>query len=151
MNASRLSDLDRNKQLVRSFLEAVDRHDEEAFMRLVAPDHQLNFTGNAKPLDRAAHWRLASSYGACFSEMRHTPLEMIAEGDRVVTRGEITGVHTGPFNGIGATGRRIHTMFINILRIVDGRICGAWALVDSNTVRDQLGVAVDYREGQSAS
>jgi predicted ester cyclase len=46
----------------------------------------------------------------------------IAEDDRVVTVGTFYGTHTGPFQGIAPTGKKIATMVVHIDRVSDGKI-----------------------------
>jgi predicted ester cyclase len=53
-------------------------------------------------------------------------LDMIAEGDKVVARVNITGVHTGIFFGIPATGKRVEFSGMYMIRIENGKIVEHW-------------------------
>src|SRR5919204_3794797 len=56
--------------------------------------------------------------------------EMIAEGDRVVTRYTSTGTHRGDFWGIAPTGRRISISEVSIYRVAGGKVVEQWCWID---------------------
>jgi len=66
--------------------------------------------------------------------------DLIAEGDRVVTKKTMTGTHTGEFNGITPTGRRVELQYVDILRLRDGQITEHWLSMDQLSFMQQLGV-----------
>ncbi|WP_207534494.1 ester cyclase [Desertivirga arenae] len=51
---------------------------------------------------------------------------MLAEGDKVVSRKEISATHTGELMGIPATGKTITLKVIDILALENGKICDHW-------------------------
>ena len=64
-------------------------------------------------------------------DSHHTIEDLIAEGDKVVTRFRVTGTHRGEFLGVPATGKPINVtgMWIHRLEnghIVEGRQWGQW-------------------------
>jgi len=64
----------------------------------------------------------------------------LAEGDRVVTFKTLSGTHMGQFYGIPATRRRVKYPFVDILRVIDGKICEYWGVPDLLRMYQQLGV-----------
>ncbi len=77
---------------------------------------------------------------AAFSEYHEELHDLIAEGDRVVARFTITGVHSGPWGVLPPTGRRVAFEEIAILRIRDGRVCWQRGIPDNVAALRQLGV-----------
>jgi predicted ester cyclase len=65
---------------------------------------------------------------------------MIADGDRVAVRLTITGVHTGPLQGIPPTGRTVTIGSINFFRFEGGAIAEQWVDYDALGMMQQLGV-----------
>jgi steroid delta-isomerase-like uncharacterized protein len=65
--------------------------------------------------------------------------DMIAEGDRVVTRYTSTGTHRGDFWGIPPTGRRITVHEVSIYRIAGGKVAEQWCWIDELDRLHQLG------------
>lgn len=64
--------------------------------------------------------------------------DMIAEGDRVVARCFLRGVHRGEFTGVPATGKQVTMPFIIIYRIADGKIVQHWMQGDMVGLMQQL-------------
>jgi predicted ester cyclase len=67
-------------------------------------------------------------------------LDMVAEGDQVVARVNITGVHTGTFFGIAATGKRVEFSGMYMVRIQNGKIVEHWGEEDGVSLLEQLGM-----------
>jgi steroid delta-isomerase-like uncharacterized protein len=65
--------------------------------------------------------------------------DLIAEGDRVVSRNTVTGTHRGEFLGIPPTGRHISYDEIFILRFANGRVAETWGVVNALAQLRQLG------------
>jgi predicted ester cyclase len=66
--------------------------------------------------------------------------EMTAEGNRVVVRARMKGVHEGEFNGIPPTHRTVELPFVVSYEIENGKIIHHWLIADSMALMEQLGV-----------
>jgi steroid delta-isomerase-like uncharacterized protein len=66
--------------------------------------------------------------------------DVIAEGDRVVTRNTVTGTHQGEFLGLPPTGKSVSYNEIFVVRFADGRIAEIWGVVDALAQMKQLGM-----------
>jgi predicted ester cyclase len=66
--------------------------------------------------------------------------DMIAEGEKVVTRKTFHGTHEGELMGIPPTGRRVSMGLIDIVRIADGRVMEHWSVGDNLGMMQQLGI-----------
>ena len=64
--------------------------------------------------------------------------DLLAEGDKVVVRGEFKGIHRGPFAGIEPTGKSVSAGLIIIYAIAGGRIVDHWMQFDLFTLLQQL-------------
>jgi len=64
--------------------------------------------------------------------------DVLADGAKVVVRGEFRGVHHGEFAGIEATGQSVSAGLIIIYAVADGRIVDHWMQFDLFTLLDQL-------------
>jgi steroid delta-isomerase-like uncharacterized protein len=85
--------------------------------------------------------QLAKMYRRAFPDLRFTIDEMLATGDRVVTRWTGEGTHRGPLRGLPATGRRVRVCGISIHRMAGGRIVETWVSWDTLGMMEQLGAA----------
>lgn len=67
-------------------------------------------------------------YDAAFPGYRIEAQDTIAEGDRVVVRGIVHGVHKGNLMNIPPTGKEVTFQLFIIYRIADGKIVEHWML-----------------------
>jgi predicted ester cyclase len=61
-----------------------------------------------------------------FPDYRWELQELVVEEDTIAARLIGRGTHTGPFDGIAPTGRRISTQELVIYRFADGKIVRCW-------------------------
>jgi predicted ester cyclase len=82
---------------------------------------------------------------AAFPDSHHTVEDLLAEGDKVVTRFTWRGTHRGEFMGVPPTGRRVAVGGIWIHRLEAGRIVEGreWGQVDWLGLLQQLGASTD--------
>ncbi len=84
--------------------------------------------------------RVVKMLQSAFPDQHTTIEEMIAEGDKVVMRGTLSGTHKGNFLGIPPTGKHFTMTQIHILRLVDGKVTEHWVNRDDLGMMQQLGV-----------
>jgi predicted ester cyclase len=90
------------------------------------------------PVETAGPKEVGKALFAAFSEMHVTAEDTIVEGDRVVERHCISAVHTGEFNGVPATGRKVCWTEHNIYRIKDGKIAETWTETSLHDLMAQI-------------
>ena len=66
--------------------------------------------------------------------------DLIAEGDKVVSRNSVTGTHRGEYMGLPATGKSVTYNEIFVVRFADDRIAETWGVVDVLSQMKQLGM-----------
>lgn len=67
------------------------------------------------------------------------PEDIIAEGDKVVVRATVRGVHAGPFMNTPPTGKSVAFPLIIIYRIANDKIVEHWMQVDMLSFMQQIG------------
>src|SRR5262249_17529503 len=75
-----------------------------------------------------------------YPDLHITIEDLIAEGDKVVSRNTVTGTHQGEYMGIPPTGKSVTYNEVIITRWADRRIVEPWAVVDVLAQMRQLGV-----------
>ena len=73
-----------------------------------------------------------------FSNIHTTVEDQIAEGDKVASRVTMEVDHTGEYQKIPPTGRRIRISFIDIGRVASGMIIEEWTEFDMLSILRQL-------------
>ncbi len=73
--------------------------------------------------------------------------ELVADGDKVVLRGTIHGVHNGQLMNIPPTGKSIAITLFITYRIADGKIVDHWMLADMLALLQQIGAVPAPSQG----
>jgi steroid delta-isomerase-like uncharacterized protein len=77
---------------------------------------------------------------SAFPDMHWVVKEMVAEGEKVVTRFVWTGTHRGQFLGFPATGRSVEVKGVVIDRLENGKLADSRILMDTMGLMQQTGV-----------
>jgi steroid delta-isomerase-like uncharacterized protein len=129
-----------NKNLVRrGFEQGMNRRDLDVFDELLAPNY-VNHDLPAPVPGPAGMKQVLTMFTEAFPDMQITLADVLAEGDKVVTRGSWTGTHKGPFMGIPATGKPVDVKFIDMWRVENGKAVENWVQMDMLGLMQQLGV-----------
>ncbi len=129
-----------NKALVRRFYEEIDKGNLASMDEIVAEDY-INHNPPPFPgppgregLKTAfkIFWDATPGY--------HKIEDMIAEGDKVVTRLTAYGTHVSEMFGIPPTGNQLTMTAIAIHRLTDGKIVEHWSEKDNLGFMQQLGI-----------
>jgi predicted ester cyclase len=130
-----------NKALVHRFLqEVVNSGNIDAVEAFVHP----SFTNHNAPhglscgIDGVK--QLIQIVRTAFPDLHVTCDSVMAEGDNVVTRLTIHGIHTGKLFSLVPYHGQAKFMSINILRIDNGRFVEHWGSIDALCMLRQLGV-----------
>ena len=135
------NEAERNKAVVRRFIEEVQNEKNwDSFDELNADDFINLSAPPGVPSDREGGKMFLSAFLNAFPDCQVTVDDMIAEGDRVVTKKTFTGTHTAELNGIPPTGKRVSIQYVDILRLRDGKIIEHWLSMDQMNFMQQLGV-----------
>jgi steroid delta-isomerase-like uncharacterized protein len=133
--------IEENKALVGRFFEAVNTGDLDTLDQYVAADfveHEgfpgLPTTGPEAPKAALGLFRTA------FPNLNMTADEILADGDKVVVRGTMSGTHRGEFMGIPPTSNSFKVQFIDIIEIRDGKATAHWGITDQAAMMQQLGL-----------
>jgi steroid delta-isomerase-like uncharacterized protein len=128
-----------NKALVRrAWEELPDNPDilDEVYAPDVVwhePDQEIRGLEQAK--------QFVTTYNTAFPDMTVTVEDVIAEGDKVVTRVTLRGTHEGETEEFGPpTGRQVELKGITISRIEGGKIVEDWDSYDNLSAMQQLGL-----------
>lgn len=135
------SELEGNKAVIRRFVEEVQNQKNfDVFDELNDPDFVNLSSPPGIPSDREGGKMYLSGFLSAFPDSRFTIDDMIAEGDRVVTKKTFVGTHTGNLGEIPATGKRVTLQYVDIMRVRNGKIVEHWLSMDQLSFLQQLGV-----------
>jgi steroid delta-isomerase-like uncharacterized protein len=143
--------IEENKALFRRYVEEVGNKGnldlaDEIF------DSYLAHQPDGSVLERGPEdvKRFMGEFRSAFPDFHTTIEDMVAEGDKVVTRWRARGTHQGEFRGIAPTGNEMEITGIGIFRFSEGKVVESWDNFDQLGMMQQLGVISKQGQGTTA-
>jgi steroid delta-isomerase-like uncharacterized protein len=135
------NDLERNKDVVRRMIAAINARDFGALDGLVAADIQRHSAATPGVVvrnldDFKAYLR---NDLVAVPDSHQDIQQIVAEGDTVAVRVVYTGTQTGPMGPFPPSGRTLELTFMGFLRIADGKVAEMWVEWDNVAALTQLG------------
>ena len=128
-----------NAAMVRRRFAELDKGNFAILGELFDSAYVLHFPGLPRPLSLAATRRFYERLYSAFPDLRHTVVEQISAGNKVVTRWTARGTHRADWMGITATGKRVTFSGINIYTVRRGRLAESHVNWDILGLVQQLG------------
>ena len=136
-----------NKALMRRMYEEVHNKGNLAVLDEVTAtsfiDHNLP-PGLPPGVDGAK--QLFTMFHTAFPDFHVTVEDMIAEGDKVVSRLTMRGTHKDEFMGVPPTGKQINVEVIDVLRIAGSKAVERWGIFDQLGLMQQLDVGPELAQ-----
>ena len=121
--------LEKNKIAVQRFnKEFIEQGNMNSFEELVS-DKVINHAapqGSPSGPESMTHFLGILRNG--FPDIKVKILDQIAEGDKVTSRKELHGTHSGEFMGIPASGKKVIIRVIDIIRLQDEKYMEHWGM-----------------------
>jgi steroid delta-isomerase-like uncharacterized protein len=134
------ADLEANKLLIRGYIEEVfNKHQPAASDRFVATDF-IEHNPRLPHAGLAGTKQFVTKVFAAFSDYHGEIQNIVAEGDKVVTRIRWTGTNDGPYEGRPATGNKLAFSTSDFFRIENGKIAERWDVVETLARAAALGL-----------
>lgn len=140
-----------NKALVRRFWDAFSRNDVAALEEVTSQDVVYHTAPPGLSAGIQGYRELMAMYFSSFPDLQITVDDVIAEGDKVVTRFTSRGTHGGEFMGIAPTGKPITVGGISIVRVAGGTVTEEWDQLDMFGGLQQLGAMLAPAEPSAAT
>ena len=129
------------KSLMRRFVDEFRSNGDEAVADELLADNFRNHTAAARdvPRDKQGVKAYFAAFRRAVPDLHAQVHDMLADGDKVVTRKTFHGTHTGEFMGLPATGNAISVDVIDIVRVRDGKFVEHWNVLDTLALMRQMG------------
>jgi steroid delta-isomerase-like uncharacterized protein len=132
---------EQNKAMMRKSFEEWNKGSSGFFMESTTPGYvYYSPSGNPKPSSREDAVESVKMIWKGFPDVTFSIEDIMADGDKTITRYVIRGTHKGEFMGIPATGKKIEVSGIMISRIENGKWVEEWEEMDTMGMMMQLGM-----------
>ncbi len=126
-------------RLHRLFDEAMNKGSFEVLNELLSENfisHGFNISSGPQ-----GYVQFITILRGAFPDLHVEVENMIAEGDKVASRGTFSGTHKGDFMNLKATGKQLVFSYIDMWRLEDGKFVENWSLLDVLKLMQELGIA----------
>jgi steroid delta-isomerase-like uncharacterized protein len=128
-----------SEALVRDSFDAFNAGDTERLLAVVSPDLVMHLAEFPEPIHGRETWREGfEMMKRAFPDLQAEIDDVVAADDRVGLRLTFHGTHAGEFQGVPATGRRIHYVSHEFYRVEGGLIVEEWICSDTASLFRQL-------------
>lgn len=134
-----MQDIERNKQLVEAFAEAINQRDWQRLDELVAIDFVRHSYAAPGVSSRQQLKRYLREEFVVFPDAFESIEDMVAEGNRVAVRHRFCGTQAAPMGPYPAKGKVLTADYLAIYRVADGVVAEAWVEWDNLAGLVQLG------------
>ena len=139
--------LEANKAIIRQAVdEVINQKVLGAIDELFAPDYVDHSSMAGEDQGREGFKQFAQVLFDAFPDFQVTIEDMLAEGDKVMYRGTVSGTHTGEFMGAHPSGKRFEVTEMHVDRIAEGKIVEHWGLLDIMGMLQQIGIIHEPEE-----
>jgi predicted ester cyclase len=132
------TNLDANRDVVKKYHEVWSNGQVNELDRILAPDFVCHFIDGIEWKGIEGANSSITSHRKSFPDWNEEIVDMISEGDKVVTRFKSTGTQLGAFNGLDPTGKKVTIYETAIYRIANGKIAEQWGFPDALSLNNQL-------------
>ena len=129
----------RNKDVVlRQHYEVWNQGRYDLIDEIYGENFASHFIDGLESVGREALCAFISGHRTSFPDWTEKVVDLVAEGDRVVSHYISTGTHLGEFQGVAATHRKVTIPEVSIYRLENGRIAEQWGFPDGVSLMKQL-------------
>lgn len=113
----------------------------EDLRAVLHPEFECWMGASRDPLDAEGYIESIEEMRRAFSDFEYeVPAPPVVEGRRAATTYRVLGTHTGEYQGLPATGRKVDVGGLSMFEVEDGRVRRMWSAIDSLAMASQLGL-----------
>ncbi|HPG07639.1 MAG TPA: ester cyclase [Saprospiraceae bacterium] len=131
-------DLEANREVVKKYHEVWSNGQVKDLDKILTTDFICHFVDGIEWIGIEGASSSITSHRKSFPDWNEEIVDMISEGDKVVTRFRSTGTQLGSFNGIDPTGKKATIYETAIYRVTNGKIAEQWGFPDVLSLNHQL-------------
>jgi predicted ester cyclase len=130
--------LEPNRDVVKRYHQVWSNGQVAELEKILAPDFICHFINGIEWKGIEGANNSITSHRTSFPDWKEEIVDMISEGDKVVTRYKSTGTQNGAFNGLDSSGNKVTIYETSIYRIANGKIAEQWGFPDAVSLDNQV-------------
>ena len=130
--------MESSREIFRRYVSSYETGDAANVAAYLHPSHVYHPPGGGKSMVRKERIDDERFFFSAFSNIETVTEDEIVEGDRVAARITMRCTHTGDYQGLVATGRRISISYLEIVHFKERLIEEEWAEFDMMSILNQL-------------
>ena len=130
--------LDANRDVVKKYHDIWSNGQVTELDKILAQDFVCHFINGIEWKGIGGANNSITGHRKSFPDWKEEIVDMVSEGDKVVTRYKSTGTQQGTFNGLDSTGKKVTIYETSIYRIANGKIAEQWGFPDALSLNNQL-------------
>jgi len=131
-----------HKAVLRRWIEAYNDRDDQGEADARAHGYIAHAPGEPAPLASQAWTEFIGSFAAGFPDLRLTVEDVVADEHMVAARVSFSGTHTGEFQSLPPTNKKVAFGAVEINRMMDGKVAEHWVQLDQVAMLRQLGMLI---------
>ena len=137
---------EQNKEIVKRYWNGKWNERRPEILDELQTSDVVNYGTSMKINNLKEYKQVYGMFLSAFHDTHLTIEEIVAEGDRVMTRVLFSGVQQGALEGIPATGKPVTISIFTVFRLVNGKIAEEWEIYDDLGMMQQLGMELKPKE-----
>jgi predicted ester cyclase len=138
-NRQNLTEIEHNKSIVSRYVHEFKNQQKFAiFPKLFANKfiHHFNFPGRTNKMN--SFISVGQTFLSAFPDVKVDLQQLLAEGDLVAERNNVSATHKGSFDGIKSTNKKVYWTEIHIYRLKNGKIVENFPAVNFERILMQI-------------
>ena len=135
---------EQNKAIVMQYYEAWYSGDIEALKEIFSPDYVWHASGQDLSLEETIE--SLKQQMAMIPDRTISNEDIIVKGDKVIVRFTFKGTHEGDIEGFPATGLKVESKGIEIVRAENGKVVESWEIFDRLGFMQKLGMELKPKQ-----
>lgn len=137
-NSSTPTTTDQNIVAVKKYHEIWSTGKVDELDDLISPEFKSHFIGGFQYSGVEGAKNSVLETKKAFPDWAENIIEIIAQGDKVVTRYRSTGTHMDNWDGIEGTGNKVEIEEMSVYHLKNGKIIEQWGFWDEIELKKQM-------------
>ena len=126
------------KEFIKTWFANIDANRFGELERMMDGNHQFNNPMTPAAANKEQHLGMIKMMSTTFTENKHQLDVIVSEGDWVTARGRVSCKHTGDFNGVPGTNKRVEFSWIDVMHIVNGKVKEEYFEMNPMSIMQQI-------------